>query len=122
MIRFIRNLLGRLLMAIDWLTRPTPPQRSAEAQAKIDRETENLALYQFRMCPFCIKTRRAMRRLGLKVQHRDALHDPTHRQRLEQEGGQLKVPCLAIEEGQQTRWMYESNDIIAYLEQRFSES
>ena len=120
MIRLIRNLLGRLLLAVDWLTRPTLPQRSAEAQATINLETERLALYQFRMCPFCIKTRRAMRRLGLEVQQRDALHDPTHRQRLQQEGGQLKVPCLAIEDGPQTRWMYESNDIIAYLEQRFS--
>ena len=35
-------------------------------------------------------------------------------------GGKVKVPCLRIEEAGGTRWMYESNDIIAYLEQRYA--
>jgi len=35
-------------------------------------------------------------------------------------GGKRKVPCLRIEEDGKTEWMYESNDIIAYLEQRFN--
>jgi glutathione S-transferase len=30
------------------------------------------------------------------------------------------VPCLLIEEDGEARWMYESNDIIAYLEKRFA--
>ncbi|MDF3852182.1 hypothetical protein [Achromobacter denitrificans] len=30
------------------------------------------------------------------------------------------MPCLRIEEAGGTRWMYESSDIIAYLEQRFA--
>jgi len=31
----------------------------------------------------------------------------------------LKVPCLKITENGEDRWMYESNDIIAYLNGRF---
>ena len=35
-------------------------------------------------------------------------------------GGKIKVPCLHIQEEGQSRWLYESNAIIAYLEQRFA--
>jgi glutathione S-transferase len=35
-------------------------------------------------------------------------------------GGDLKVPCLRIGEGEHaSQWMYESKDIISYLEGRF---
>lgn len=117
--RAVRYLLGQLILLVDFLTRPNPPSRSPEIQAGIDRETGELALYQFHLCPFCVKTRRAMRRLGLNIELRDARRDAEHQQRLLAEGGAYKVPCLAISEGGSTRWMYESNDIIAYLEQRF---
>ncbi|HAI96784.1 MAG TPA: glutaredoxin, partial [Methylococcaceae bacterium] len=35
-------------------------------------------------------------------------------------GGKLKVPCLRIEEDGKVSWMYESSDIINYLEDRFA--
>ena len=35
-------------------------------------------------------------------------------------GGDLKVPCLRVEDGQgEVQWMYESGEIIGYLEGRF---
>lgn len=34
-------------------------------------------------------------------------------------GGRIKVPCLRIDEGGETRWIYESEDIVAYLDDRF---
>ena len=121
-LRAVRYILGQLIVFLDWITRPTPPKRSEQAQAAIDAQTAGLALYQFRLCPFCVKTRRAMRRLGLNIELRDARNDPQHQQRLVEQGGEYKVPCLAITENGETRWMYESNDIIAYLEQRFTDS
>jgi glutathione S-transferase len=38
-----------------------------------------------------------------------------------QGGGKVQTPCLRIagEDGQ-VRWMYESGDIIRYLQQRFA--
>jgi len=66
--------------------------------------------------------RRAIRRLGLNIETRDALNDPLHKQALVDGGGVYKVPCLAISEDGQTRWLYESSDIIAYLEQRFAQA
>ncbi|MFA4912707.1 MAG: glutathione S-transferase N-terminal domain-containing protein, partial [Burkholderiaceae bacterium] len=45
---------------------------------------------------------------------------PQARAELQQGGGKVKVPCLRIDEAGQTRWMYESDDIIAFLERRFA--
>ncbi|MHA5666064.1 glutaredoxin family protein, partial [Pseudomonas aeruginosa] len=69
---------------------------------------------------FCVKTRRAMHRLNLPMQLKDAMNDPQARQALLEGGGKVKVPCLRIEENGQVRWMYESSEIIAYLEGRFA--
>ena len=30
-------------------------------------------------------------------------------------GGKTQVPCLRIDEGKSVRWLYESNDIITYI-------
>ncbi len=120
--RTLRLILSPILLSIDWLTSPRGIQRSAEAQAEVDAQCRALSLYQFRACPFCIKTRRALKRLSLNIELRDAQHDAEHRATLLKEGGQVQVPCLRIEgdgvEGE-VRWLYESEAIIHYLESRF---
>jgi glutathione S-transferase len=58
-------------------------------------------------------------RLGLSIEYRDAKRNKIHRQELLTEGGQIKVPCLRIEEGSETRWLYESRAINAYLSKKF---
>jgi glutaredoxin 2 len=97
-------------------------RRTPEAQAAVDEATRDLALYQFRLCPFCIKVRRAIHRLNLHIELRDALNDPEHRAALLTGGGEIKVPCLAISADGETRWLYESSDIIDWLEHRFGET
>jgi glutathione S-transferase len=42
-------------------------------------------------------------------------NDEQYRQELLEQGGKVKVPCLRIEQDGQVKWLYESNDIIAYL-------
>ena len=118
----LRVGLGQLVVLADALTRPAKQQRTAEAQAAVDQAAANLSLYQFHGCPFCVKTRRAMHRLNVPVELRDASNDNVHRQALLEQGGRIKVPCLRIDEGGQTTWMYESNDIIAYLQRRFADA
>lgn len=117
----VRAILGPIILLVDKLTSPRGIQRSAEQQQQVDQQTRQLALYQFRGCPFCIKVRRAAKRLSLNIEKRDALADPVHRSALLEGGGQIKVPCLRIsgEDGQE-RWLYESGDIIAYLQSRFN--
>ncbi|MEE4340166.1 glutathione S-transferase N-terminal domain-containing protein [Pseudomonas alliivorans] len=115
----LRVGLGQLVIGIDFLTRPSKKKRDPAAQAAVDQSARNLTLYQFHACPFCVKTRRALRRLNVPVALRDAKNNELDRQTLLTEGGRIKVPCLRIEEGDKTVWMYESNIIIDYLDKRF---
>jgi len=118
--RTLRLLLTPFMILFDYATAPTPLERSESAQQNVDEQTRALSLYQFRTCPFCIKTRHAIRRLGLNIELRNSQHDPVSRTELLTGGGEVKVPCLRIaEEDGSVRWMYESDDIIAYLESRF---
>ena len=114
--KLIRWPLGQLILLVDFLTAPKPPTRDPEVQAAIDARTADMALYQFKACPFCVKTRRAMRRLGVNIELRDAQNDPAWREQLEQSGGKIQVPCLYIpKEGGSDQWLYESDAIIAFL-------
>ncbi|MFT6190462.1 MAG: glutaredoxin [Oleispira sp.] len=117
----VRAILGALILFFNWVFTPKSIKREATEQAEIDTQTQKLALYQYAACPFCVKVRRAMKRNGLNIETRDAKRSEQAKEELVNGGGQLKVPCLRIEEDNgEVCWMYESGDIINYLEQRFS--
>jgi glutaredoxin len=117
----IRWILGRIVLTIDFFTTPKGLKRALDEQHEINIQTTKLALYQFSACPFCVKVRRSMKRLSLDIELRDAKKNQHHRSELEQQGGRIKTPCLRIENpAGDVTWMYESSDIIRYLEQRFS--
>ncbi len=118
----LRLILGPFLLLREQLSAPEGLVRSPEAQQRIDQQCRDLALYQFKTCPFCIKVRQEMRRLSLNIELRDAQHDPAHRAALLQGGGKPTVPCLwRLDEQGREHWMYESSDIIAYLRGRFAD-
>ena len=119
LIKLIRNGLGLFIALIDKLTRWSKVKRSPEMQSKVEAQLANMSLYQFYACPFCIKTRRAIHRLNLPIETRNASVGSKFRSELELGGGAIKVPCLRIEQDGKSQWMYESSQIINYLEQRF---
>lgn len=120
--RIIRWLLGSLILFFDWVFTPRGIKRDADAQAAINEQTSHLALYQYKACPFCVKVRRAMKRHSLPIQTRDAKRCENSREELLQGGGKLKVPCLQIKDSDgNVSWMYESSEIIRYLEGRFAQ-
>ncbi|MDP2430786.1 MAG: glutaredoxin domain-containing protein [Pseudomonadota bacterium] len=117
----LRLVLGPVLLLRERLNAPEGLVRAPEAQQEVDRQCRDLALYQFKTCPFCIKVRQEMRRLSLNIEQRDAQHDAGNRAALLQGGGKAGVPCLWIRDEQgNERWMYESGDIMAYLRERFA--
>lgn len=118
-LRLLREGSGRVVILIDWLFKPSVVKRNDEEQAKVDQETKILKLYQFYACPFCVKTRRAIKRLNLKVETRDAQTAGQFRKELEISGGKIQVPCLKLEGAGEATWIYESSDIIKYLDERF---
>ena len=111
----VRNVLGELIVFFDWLFQPTQVKRSADAQARLDQQCQSLSVYEFRRCPFCVKVRRHMRRLNLRIERRDIKKNPEYRSELMAGGGKTMVPCLRVESEDGVEWLYESTDINAYL-------
>lgn len=121
--RGVRLILAPVMLISEKLSTPQAVERTPEEQAEVDKVCESLALYQFRTCPFCIKVRKEMARLGLTIEKRDAQLDPAHKKALQEGGGRVKVPCLKItHDDGHDEWLYESNDIIAYLHRRFGQA
>ena len=118
--KVIRWFLGKLILILNALFSPKPVKRPEADQRAINDAMSQLYLYQFDACPFCVKVRRAAKRLNLPLVTRDA-KQAVWEQELIAGGGLRKVPCLRIEDDNgEVEWMYESNDIITYLEGRFT--
>jgi glutathione S-transferase len=97
------------------------PLREPEAQAAVDAETAKISLYHFGTCPYCVRVRRAIAKLQLNIELRNVRKERHFAEELSERGGKATVPCLRLEnEDGSYEWMYESRDIIAYLERRFS--
>jgi glutaredoxin len=121
--RFVRLVLTPVILLMEKLTTPKPMSRSAEDQAAVDSACKDLALYQFQACPFCVKVRKEIARLGLNVELRDARNDERHRADLDNGGGRIKVPCLRVTHSDgQDKWIYESDEINQWLRARFDPS
>ena len=116
----LRLVLGPVMLLKERLTQTKGVQREPAAQTMVNLECQNLALYQFSTCPFCIKVRQEMRRLSLPIEKRDAQHNTANRDELMQGSSATKVPCLKITEANgEIRWLQDSNAIVAYLRERF---
>jgi glutathione S-transferase len=74
-------------------------------------------LYFSKYCYFCQRVLRHLRDKKHDIELRSTSESKFH-QELLRGGGKTQVPCLRIEieSGEQT-WMYESNDIIRYIDQ-----
>ncbi|WP_280554496.1 glutaredoxin [Halomonas sp. 25-S5] len=121
--RGLRLVLAPVMLISEKLSTPQAVERSPEAQARVDEACRDLALYQFRTCPFCIKVRKEIARLGLDIELRDAQLDPDHRRALSAGGGRVKVPCLKIaHDDGANEWLYESDDINAWLHRHFGKA
>ncbi|CAC9591113.1 Glutaredoxin [uncultured Gammaproteobacteria bacterium] len=121
LLKGFRNGLGAIIAFISWLIPVSKVKRSAKQQQEVDGETAHIELYQFFGCPFCIKTRRTIRRLNLNIITRDAQNrQGVFRAELLKETGKVQVPCLKITDDEKVEWMLETTDIIAYLEKHFS--
>ena len=76
-----------------------------------------IELYQFEGCPYCAKVREALSRLEVDYITRTVPRGSSKRQFLMQIGGKQQVPFLVDQDNGIE--MYESDYIIAYLEQQY---
>ena len=117
----LRVILGPVMLLKEKLTRPTGIVRAQAVQQSTDLQCQDLALYQYQTCPFCIRVRQEISRLSLNIQRIDAQHEGSDRQALLQGSGQTKVPCLEItDDSGSSQWLYDSEKIVAYLRGRFA--
>ncbi len=118
--KIIRLFLGKIILFLDAIFTPTAMIRSDSEQAKINEATQSMQLYELNMCPFCVKVRRSIKRLNLQIQLREIADDPKAHSELMAGGKIDQVPCLKIIENNKEKWIYESSEIITYLENQFS--
>ncbi|MGK5094405.1 glutathione S-transferase N-terminal domain-containing protein [Deltaproteobacteria bacterium TL4] len=94
--------------------------RTEQQQRQVDQLTSKMALYQFDTCPFCMNVKYVIKSLNLNIEMRNIHKDRTHLKDLIEGGRKETVPCLRIEkEDGSVQWMYESLEIIAYLQKQF---
>ena len=74
------------------------------------------SLYHYRACPFCAFTRSALKHIDINVEERDIAKNPAFRKELIQGGGKAQVPCLRIDSDGDVRWLYESREIVSFLQ------
>jgi len=110
-----------LMVADRWIT-VKPAKRSSEEQSSLDRESRRIQLYFCKTCPSSIRIKRRCQFLGLRVVEKDVMRVNSYRKELIHGGGQVRIPCLRIEgqKGKETRWLYDSDKILAYLDKRFA--
>ena len=119
---FIRHILGLFVSLVDTVFKPRLKSLTDQQEAYLAKKVEGLELYQFKNCPFCVKVRWEMRRLGLTtIAIKDAKNNSVSKAELLTGGGKVQVPCLKIQTASgKHKWLYESADIIDYLKNNFS--
>ncbi|TXR54280.1 glutaredoxin family protein [Reinekea thalattae] len=79
---------------------------------------KHLSLYHYDSCPFCLMTKAAIKKTKVNIEQRNIQKNRAFEKQLVQQGGKRQVPCLRIEESNgEVRWLYESRDIIAWVQE-----
>lgn len=79
-------------------------------------ENTQFSLYYYDSCPFCARVLRALQGVNVKVELRNVFSDQNHRNDLQKATKRTTVPCLRIDNGSDSQWMFESMDIIRFLQ------
>ena len=77
-----------------------------------------LALYMRPSCPYCVRVTQFSSEAGIPLTQCN-ISEGSHLEALMVGGGKRQVPCLRIEATPgEVQWLYESMDIIAYLQRQ----
>ena len=83
---------------------------------KKPENTTQFSLYYYDSCPFCARVLRSLNQVKVDVELRNVMSDSNHRSALQQATGRTTVPCLRIDNGTDSEWMFESMDIMRFLQ------
>ncbi len=96
-----------------------PVKRNSGEKQRAERLANCLTLYDLSSCPYSAKVRRHIKYLSISVTVKNLKRCHVYENELIAGGGRAQVPCLRIETAQGSRWLYESKDILAYLDKKF---
>ncbi|MFC3679637.1 glutaredoxin family protein [Bacterioplanoides pacificum] len=114
-----RQVKGLAADVLDRMVPVKPVNRSPEELNRLERASRKMHLYFCRSCSSSIEIKRYCEKLGLRVVEKDVDRVNAYRNELVHGGGVPRVPCLRVEDGEQGRWLYSRDTILAYLKQRF---
>ena len=78
---------------------------------------DDIKLYHFSTCPFCVRVRQYLLEEDIQIQQKDILLDDDAKKDLLAIGGKTQVPCLVVS----GKALYESSDIIQWIESNKSQ-
>jgi hypothetical protein len=117
----IRKAVDSFLNMIDSVYSPQPISRSEEESRKLAKATSGLSLYDYKGCVASRRTRQEIRRLNIDIERRDIGKCSIHQDNLLAEYGELKAPCLRIEEKGEVQWIDKPENILYFLHERFDD-
>lgn len=117
----VNRVQGVCAMFADRCIKVKPVERDQKELASLARESRRMQLYFCKTSIDSIKVKRRCEALGLRVIEKDVQRIDGYCHELLTGGGELKVPCLRIEgaKGAATRWLYDGDSILKYLDRRF---
>jgi len=74
------------------------------------------ALYYYDACPFCQRVLQSLPGVKVEVEKRNIMQNRAFREQQFNATGRSTVPCLLIDNDGEETWMFESGDIIRYLQ------
>ncbi len=96
-----------------------PIKRNTADQKRVDRIANELTLYTLSSCPYSAKVHRHLKQLSISIGVKNLKRCNAYQKELLAGGGRAQVPCLRIETAKESRWLYESQDILNYLDIKF---
>jgi hypothetical protein len=122
MIWKLGSLIGKIIRPLENLFLPKNKLSEFERKQKTER-LQGCSLYHFQLSPYSFRVRKALAQSGAAIPMRDTLECDIAYGELMAGGKRDRVPCLRIEApGKPTEWLYESKDIVAYLDQRLNKN
>lgn len=120
--RIMHKISGRLHVLFGWFNRPVKMQRTEKESESLARETSGISLYDYKWCSDSLKARHEIHYLNIEIERRDIRNCPVHQDNLIAQFGQLKAPCLRVEEKGKILWIDKPDEIVHYLHKRFAKT
>ena len=110
---WVHMQVGRV---VDFFVRPYL-KRIAQKSNRPRRVLSDLNLYSMKISPYVFRVRKYIATQNIEIELKDILESQVHFEELIRHGKVDQVPCLKIGASE---YLYESKDIVRYLEKSFA--